>query len=55
MLNPRVVYAPYVRVNLEHESKRRLKGLISDSTAINMGDPSSMTDQGMTRNAIYKI
>lgn len=55
MLNPRIVYTPYVRVNMEHASLKRLKGFISDSTAVNMGDPSSMTDQGMTRNAIYRI
>lgn len=40
---------------MEHASRKRLKGFISDSTAVNMGDPSSMTDQGMTRNAIYRI
>ena len=26
---------------------------MSDSTALNMGDPSSMRDQGQTRNAVY--
>ena len=28
---------------------------MSDSTAVNMGDPSSMTDQGCTRNAVYNV
>lgn len=26
---------------------------MADGTAVNMGDPSSMRDQGQTRNAVY--
>ena len=44
MMNPRVIYTPYVRVNLERMELKRLNGYISDSTATRMGDPSSMTD-----------
>ena len=30
-----------------------MSGFVNDGTAINMGDPSSMRDQGSTRNCIY--
>jgi len=34
---------------------KKMQGYMSDGTAINMGDPSSMRDQGQTRNAIYNV
>lgn len=30
-----------------------MNGYMGDGTAVNMGDPSSMRDQGMPRNCIY--
>lgn len=30
-----------------------MDGFMSDGTAVNMGDPNSMRDQGQTRNAVY--
>ena len=30
-----------------------MEGFMSDGTAVNMGDPNSMRDQGSTRNAVY--
>ena len=30
-----------------------MPGFMSDGTALNMGDPNSMRDQGTTRNAVY--
>ena len=32
---------------------KAMPGFMSDGTALNMGDPNSMRDQGTTRNAVY--
>lgn len=54
-LNPKVVVTPFVRINLERQQIKALKGYMSDGTAINASDPSSMKDQGITRNAMYHV
>lgn len=32
---------------------KSMEGFMNDGTALNMGDPNSMRDQGQTRNAVY--
>jgi hypothetical protein len=34
---------------------KALKGFMNDGTAVNASDPSSMQDQGITRNAMYHV
>ena len=43
-LYPKVKYAPYTRLNQPKLDVKQMGGYVSDSTAINMGDPSSMRD-----------
>lgn len=55
MLNPKIVRTPFTRINLERMDWKKLNGFMSDGTATNVSDPSSMIDQGATRNAIYHV
>jgi hypothetical protein len=32
---------------------KNMEGFMNDGTALNVGDPNSMRDQGSTRNAVY--
>ena len=50
---PRVKFAPFTRLNQHRMNVKFMKGFMNDSTAVNMGDPNSMRDQGQTRNAVY--
>lgn len=50
-LNPRVKFTPFSRINNGNVPVH--DGFISNGTAVNMSDPSSMRDQGITRNAVY--
>ena len=44
LLQPSIVYSPYTRLNQQRLGIKKLGGFISDSTAVNISDPSSMTD-----------
>lgn len=49
-------FVPYVRTNVPYENKRRHSRFkMSEGTALNLGDPSTMVDQGASRNAQYVI
>ena len=50
---PKVKVAPFTRLNQTKKNMKMMEGFMSDSTAVNVGDPSSMRDQGQTRNAVY--
>ena len=52
-LQPKVKVAPFTRINQTRMSIKAMDGFMSDGTALNMGDPNSMRNQGPTRNAIY--
>ena len=52
-LNPKVKVAPFTRLNQVKKNYKGMEGFMSDGTAVNMGDPNSMRDQGSTRNAVY--
>ena len=53
LLQPKVKVTPYTRINQTRMSIKAMDGFMSDGTALNMGDPNSMRNQGPTRNAIY--
>ena len=55
LLNPHIVRSPFTRINLERVDWKKLNGFMSDGTATNVSDPSSMCDQGGTRNAVYHV
>lgn len=50
---PKIKMAPFTRLNQTKQNVKGMPGYMSDGTAVNMGDPSSMRDQGQTRNAVY--
>ena len=50
---PKIKMAPFTRLNQTKQNLKGMPGYMSDGTALNMGDPSSMRDQGQTRNAVY--
>lgn len=50
---PKVKVAPFTRLNQTKMTYKAMDGFMSDGTALNMGDPNSMRDQGQTRNAVY--
>ena len=52
-LTPAVKVAPFTRLNQTKSNMKQMQGFVSDGTALNMGDPNSMRDQGQTRNAVY--
>lgn len=52
-LQPKVKVTPFTRLNQIKMNVKGLKGYMSDGTAVNLGDPSSMRDQGSTRNCVY--
>ena len=53
VMQPKVKVAPFSRLNQTRMSLKGMQGFMSDGTALNMGDPNSMRDQGGTRNAVY--
>ena len=50
---PKVKVAPFTRLNQSKMTMKAMEGFMSDGTALNVGDPNSMRDQGNTRNAVY--
>ena len=46
-------FAPYTRLNQPKLDVKQMGGYVSDGSAFNLGDPSSMRDQGMPRNCVY--
>ena len=52
-MQPKVKVAPFTRLNQTKSNMKQMQGFVSDGTALNMGDPNSMRDQGQTRNAVY--
>jgi len=52
-MQPKVKVAPFSRLSQTRMSMKGMPGFMSDGTALNMGDPNSMRDQGATRNAVY--
>ena len=43
---PKVKVAPFTRLNQTKMTYKGMDGFMSDGTAVNMGDPNSMRDQG---------
>ena len=46
VFEPKVKVAPFTRLNQTKMSYKAMEGFVSDGTALNMGDPNSMRDQG---------
>ena len=45
-IQPKVKVAPFTRLNQTRMTMKGMEGFMSDSTAVNLGDPNSMRDQG---------
>ena len=52
-MEPKVKVCPFTRLNQNKQNIKLMEGFMNDGTVLNMGDPSSMRDQGQTRNAVY--
>ena len=46
---------PFVRMNLDHKARKTMGGYLNDSTGVNPCDPSSLTNVGQLRNAVYNV
>jgi hypothetical protein len=47
--------APFTRVNRDQRDLKTMGVFMNDSTYLNASDPNSMRDQGMVRNAPYRV
>ena len=46
---------PFKRINNNQRALKQTLGYLNDSTATNPSNPSTMMDQGITRNAVYNM
>ena len=53
-IEQKVQVAPFTRLNQTRLMMKQMNGHVSDGTALNLGDPSSMRDQGGVRNCVYR-
>ena len=54
VIQEKVQVAPFTRLNQTRLTLKQMQGHVSDGTALNLGDPSSMRDQGGVRNCVYR-
>ena len=52
-IEQKIQVAPFTRLNQTRFTMKQMNGHVSDGTALNLGDPSSMRDQGGVRNCVY--